>query len=169
LLPPNCPSEILISSGAHENFFEADLWPGVTFGLPAISPTSSDEATEAFWRRNAALFSRRTFGTCTRRRDRVVGLEARENTVVEMPAVFQAGSKCGCNGFICGRVALDCCWGHLRIQAGGLCRRACPTVTLCTPDRHWREIGIALIDRGVRLRSADAGTIMRRHSGGTIQ
>jgi hypothetical protein len=66
--------------------------------------------------------------------------EARENSVVEMSAVLQAGAKCGWQGFICGRVAPDCCWGHLGIQAGSICRRACRTVTLCTPNPdHWQE------------------------------
>jgi hypothetical protein len=65
-----------------------------------------------------------------RRFDRLVGLEARESTVVEMPAIFQAGAKMQLPSlYICGGIALDCCWQHLGIQAGGICRRACRTVT----------------------------------------
>src|SRR5580658_1282311 len=86
------------------------LFLGIAFCMPIAAATTH----EAFRRRNAVLFSRRTLGACTRRRDCVFGLEVRENSVVEMPAVFQAGAKCGCRGFIRGRVALDCCWGYLR-------------------------------------------------------
>ena len=68
-------------------------------------------------------------GACAGGFDRLVGLEARESTVVEMPAIFQAGAKYSCHRSICGGIALDCCWEHLGIQAGGICRRACRTVT----------------------------------------
>lgn len=69
--------------------------------------------------------------------DRLVGLEATESTVVEMPAIFQAGAKCSRRRSICGGVVLDRCWERLRIQAGGICRRAYRLVTYLRVRLAW--------------------------------